>query len=416
MVSTLPYLTDISLLALILLAGVLVSVFSLRFKLPDILLLIILGIFFSNFFSFPLSFLASLSIFALVMIIFDSTSRFKLEEVNKLFPYSIKLVALFFIFNLIFLTFFTHFLFSWEFTIQAFLISALFAALMSGTDSSSVLSLLSVKKHRTNEILEFESIINTPITLLVPLIIIDFYQGVLETNIVLQTFAQNIMTGIGTGLVLGLIVFRLMKKNYIWNLSSLVLIAVALIAYSLAEFIGGSGVLAVTTLGMVFAVSVIREKVELEKFSGIFTNFLRIIAFILVGLIIKEPLAKAGFDALFIIKSILLFIVYIMIRYLAVRIASYHLNLSSKEKWYMALNVSKGMSVAIIIFILSKIEIPGLVTVLTLSFLFMIYSIVVASITTRFAGHFLGKNVELKQLKHPKVETPMPKRKLKKKT
>ena len=77
------YLTYI---AIILLLGIICTIISNKIKIPNILLLIIVGMILSKFsyngqvlIAFPSVFLTSIGILALVMIIFDSASRFKLR-------------------------------------------------------------------------------------------------------------------------------------------------------------------------------------------------------------------------------------------------------------------------------------------------------------------------------------------------
>ena len=92
-------------LAVILLCGILSTLVSNRIKIPNILLLIIMGMILSYFFpdDFPAVFLTSISILALVMIVFDSTSRFKLQVFDKLSLRTLWLSLVFLVFNAIFL-------------------------------------------------------------------------------------------------------------------------------------------------------------------------------------------------------------------------------------------------------------------------------------------------------------------------
>lgn len=378
------YLVELSWLGALLLVGLLCSIISYKIKISEVLLLIITGIILGNFISFPFSFLTNLGIFALIMIIFDSSSRFKIKEVAQLYPYALKLALVFLLMNLVFFSFFTHLLFDGHFTIKGLLLSLLFSVLMSGTSPDVVLSILKEKKRKLAELLEFESIINTPIVILLPLVIFNLYQGIFEAEIIFRSFLQSIMTGIGTGLFLGLVIFRLMKKKYIENLSPLVIIALVLISYSLAETLGGSGILSVTTLGLIFGQSILKEKEEIEKFSRIFTNFLKIIMFILLGLVIQIP-----FKYSFLIKATLLFFIYLIIRYAAVSISFSKLNLNKKEKIFMTFNVSKGLGVAVVLFVLIASGIEELKVIVSLSFFFILYSIILSSITNKFIGYFL---------------------------
>jgi NhaP-type Na+/H+ or K+/H+ antiporter len=386
-----PYLADLTWFSLFLLVGILISIISSKIKVSDVLLLLLVGILFGLFKSIELdpSFITGFSIFALIMIIFSSTSKFKLREISSVSPYAIKLGIIFFVSTFIILTLATHLLFKSPLTVKAFLISGLFAALMSGTSPSAVLSLLKDQKNKLIEILEFESILNTPLMVLVPLVILDIYQGALVTGQLFTTFVQSITTGVGTGVVLGLVIFRVMKQSYSHVLSPIVIIASALITYTLAEQIGGSGILAVTALGIIYGLMSIKEKDSLQDFSEIFTTFLKIIVFILLGLLIKIPFSD--FD--FMLKSGILFLIYIVIRMLSVSIAFSNTNLNLRHKLFLSLNMAKGVAVAVVAFILvSRVgDVPALEPIIDLSFLFILYSIILASVAEKFSFYLLKK-------------------------
>ena len=93
--------------------------------------------------------------------------------------------------------------------------------------------------------------------------------------------------------------------------------------------------------------------------------------------------------ASFFIKSFVLFLIYILIRFLAVHFTfrdSYSLN----EKIFMSLNVSKGIAVAVVAFTLMTKNIPGIDHMLQLILIFMVYSIATATIAQKFALKLLN--------------------------
>jgi len=172
----------------------------------------------------------------------------------------------------------------------------------------------------------------------------------------------------------------------------LVVVAMALVSYTLAEFIGGNGVLSVTTLGLVFGASIIKGKESMEKFVAVFTNFLTIVIFILLGLVVEVPT-----DINFLGISVGLFVVYLVLRYLSIHISLRSERLNVKEKMYMTLSVSKGIGEAVMAFVIiammiDMVHVNYLTSVSRLVFLFIFYSILVSSITVRFTDWFLGKN------------------------
>src|SRR3990172_1697532 len=98
-------------IAVLLFVGVICSWVGSRLRIPDVLLLILAGMFFGSIeyknaplIEFPLVFLNSLAILALALIVFDSTARLRLRELDT---FSLKAVRLTFIFTLFTLVLFT---------------------------------------------------------------------------------------------------------------------------------------------------------------------------------------------------------------------------------------------------------------------------------------------------------------------
>ena len=184
-----------------------------------------------------------------------------------------------------------------------------------------------------------------------------------------------------------------MSKQYSERLSPVAIVTAALLTYILAENLGGNGVLAVTTLGLFFGNIYIKEKKQLHEFSGMFANALEIFVFVLVGLMVAIP-----FTSEFFIRSFFLFIVYLFIRFIALSLTFPRAKqYTNKEKLFMTLNAPKGIAVAVIVFTLATKNIEGLKTMLDLSLAFVLYSIILSTIVTRFSKFFI--NVEVKTSK-----------------
>jgi len=167
------------------------------------------------------------------------------------------------------------------------------------------------------------------------------------------------------------------------DVSPLALVTMALLTYVLAEKFGGNGVLAVTIMGLFYGNVYIKEKAKLFEFSEVFTNAFEVMVFILIGLIVHLPL-----NAAFFYKSILLFVIYLVIRYVSIEVSFEKNKLNRKEKFFMVLNVQKGIAVAVVVIFLSTIS--ELTTVLHLALAFMLYSIVLSTISLLFINKLLG--------------------------
>jgi NhaP-type Na+/H+ or K+/H+ antiporter len=385
-------ITFLTYLTIILIAGIICTLLSTRLRVSNILLLIIAGVILGNIeyrgdflIQFPQMFLTSIGIFALVLIVFDSSSKFKLREFTGCSLQALKLASVFLFLNAIFLTIFTLKLYS-----VSIFVALIFAALMSGTAPDAIMVMLGKRKSDIFELLKVESLLNTPLIVLIPFILIDFMAS-FEVRLIFSKFIEQVgpflqqfITGIGSGIVIGIIVLRLMKKKYSETISPLAIITSALLAYILAENLGGNGVLAVTTMGLFFGNVYLAHKVQLREMASFFANSLEILVFILVGLIVRIP-----FDLTFILKSILLFALYLGIRYAAVAWSYKGYCFNFKEKLFMTFNAQKGIAVAVVTFSLSTLHIDGLDVVLHLVLLFMLYSIILSTIAVKFTTYFV---------------------------
>lgn len=390
-------------ITVILLIGLLASVISAKLKIPDVLLLILVGMGLgaieykgAPLIQFSTIFLTSISILALATIIFDSTSRIKLRELNTFSVRALKLAFIFLLLNVIFLAFAAKFIFAIPIGL-----CILFASVMMGTAPEITLSLLSGARQKTIEILKLESIINTPLTVLFPFLLIDLMQKVEFTVIStiidqIGPFLANFATGIGSGVLVAIILFKILKRKFSKTYTPLAIIVSALLAYVLAENIGGSGVLAVTTLGLFVGNVYTKHKIqEVLTFESIFAKSLFILVFVLIGVVIKIPIEKQFF-----ISAGILFLIYIVIRYVSVALTIRNKEnpFTFKEKLFMTLNMPKGIAVAVVAFTLATYNIPGtaayipgMKTILDLTLLFMLITIVLSSISMFFAKSLVGE-------------------------
>jgi NhaP-type Na+/H+ or K+/H+ antiporter len=384
-------------LGIIFIVGILLSMLSSKLKIPNVLLLLAFGIALnytqiSGFIEvdFPDVFIASIGLLALVMIVFDASSRFKIKEVDMFSWSAIKVSVIFLILNLVFLTMSARYIFG----IESIFLALIFSSLMSGTSPSGIFSFMKISKNKVVEFLQIESIVNTPVIVLLPFIFLGL-MGRVGTQSIIETLTTNIsplltqlIAGVGSGIIIGLVFFKVMRKYYSPSLSPVATITAALITYVLAENLGGNGVLAVTTLGLFFGNIFIKEKEELHKFSFMFTNLLEVFVFVIMGLIITIP-----FDAAFFLKSSLLFAVFLFIRFVSLNLAFKKKDYSLREKVFMTLSIPKGIAVAVVAIALSAVVAPQMATILDLVLVFLIYSLIISTIVSKFSKYFIRTQV-----------------------
>jgi len=393
-------------IAIVLLAGLLITLLANKLKISNVLLLIFAGILFralvfdgKPIFEFSPTFLIAISILALVMITFDGSSRFKFKEVDQFSGDAFKLFLWFIFLNIILLTIFTSVLFFQDFSMHHIIVSLIFAVLMAATDPGAIFSMMKGKISRAIEVLEIEAIINTPFIVIIPFIILDFLSATTDTKIFqsfieqIVPFLTQIIVGVGAGVVIGIIIFKTLKKAYHHDLSPLAIIVAALLSYILAENLGGNGVLAVATMGLLFGNVYVKEKFTLQEFSSMFSSSLEILVFILIGFIVKLEFTPG-----FLYKSLILFAILVLARWFAVTFALRKKNYTIGEKIFITFNMPKGIAVAAVVFTLSVQPISGLETIINLVLVFMIYSLILSTVVDTFAQKLIRVKVEEKQV------------------
>ncbi|RMF05037.1 hypothetical protein D6764_05695 [Candidatus Woesearchaeota archaeon] len=402
------YLTHLS---IILLIGLVCTLLSSRLKISSIFLLLIAGLLLSmiryrgeQLISFPLPFLTSLAVLTLVIIVFDGSSRLSIKEFDKLSLSALRLTLIFLVLNVLFLPFAVHLLFSGV----SILLSVVFAIAVSGTSPDAVLDILKDRSSHIINLLKIESILNTPITVLLPFIVLDFAHDLslmdgsssaldsVFSNIV--PFLNQLIAGIGAGVLVGVIVFKIIRKISSDQFFPLVILTSALLTYVLAENLGGSGVLGVAVQGILFGSASSSENSFFRDFSHLFSTLLEILVFVLLGIVISF-----NFSLMFFLKSVALFALYLLLRLVSVQFAfgSSH---SVFEKFFLVLNVPKGIALAVVTFALSTDSLVAGSEVLNLIVAFMLYSIFISILVSRYSSFFLnrreGQHQSVKPQKH----------------
>lgn len=387
-------------LSILLLVGLLLSYLCGKIRISNVLILILTGVFFSflrykgeKLIYFSNEFLTSVAIIALIMIVFDSTSRFRLRGIIKETGNALKVSLLFMLLSMVMVSIAIRLIFGLEWWV-----SVLFSSMMLGTDPSGVLMVLGELKHKAVTFLEWESIINTPLTVIIPFMVIEVSKSFSWESILSQfleqvvPFLQQIVTGVGAGIVVFLIIFKVLRGKYVEILTPVALLVSALLTYVLAEGLKGNGVLAVTALGLMFGNVYVRKKEVLKTFGHLFSTLFEILVFLLLGLSIILP--KEG---MFYLKVAGVFFIYLLVRMGVVFfIFRGDKEKRFKEKLFVSLNTSKGVAVATVLFMLIAREIVSK-SFIELGIIFILYSLVLSTGLSKLSKYFLG--VEAKEMK-----------------
>ncbi len=298
-----PVTLSVMYFAILLGFGVLVANLLKKRNIPDTFFLLLIGLLFSptitanpmitQYITIELVDVAAMGIIpdffrilALILVIFVGTFNLNFGVFKRYSNISIKLAFVGVLFNTVVLGLAASFLFQMD-----IIFAMLLGAVISGTGSGVVFAFeraLSKSKNALT-ILKVESIFNSPISVLVPLIFLDLVSvtpgALIEPMKYLSQFWLMITVGVGTGLIVGLAaahLFRGIMRQY----TPLLLFSIALITYALATGVGGSGMLAVAICGLVagnFALRGREDRDEILHFQDQFSEMLRISVFTLLG-------------------------------------------------------------------------------------------------------------------------------------
>lgn len=176
----------------------------------------------------------------------------------------------------------------------SFLESLLMASIMASTDSASVFSMLGSKKkglkNNLKPLLEFESGSNDPMAVIMTVIVLDLVVdgGALDVKVMAVNLGLQMLIGFVAGFIFGKTIVWIINKSKISNgsLSSIMLLALVFITYSITDLVKGNGYLAVYIAGMVVGNSKVLGRKSLSKSFDGYTWLMQILMFITLGLLV----------------------------------------------------------------------------------------------------------------------------------
>lgn len=391
-------LSVLTAISVLLILGIVIDAVSRRLKVPDVIFLIIAGIGLSripymggSLINFPQVFLTAISLLALAMIVFNSAARLKFRELDAFSTKALWLAMAFLFFSMLILPWFAKLFFG-----MPIIMGMVFAAVVAGTSPEITLSILGSSKAKAIGILKFESIMNTPLTVLIPFLMLDIAGNVekaLFSHFIEQAipFLTKFVAGIGSGILVGLVLFRALKHTRSKIYGPLSVMMCALLCFVLAENVGGNGVLAVTSLGLFVGNLYKKQKVEqMLSFETLIATSLYFLVFMLIGFMIRIP-----FTLGFIWRASAMLGIYFAVRYISLEAIFPGKSREFKfgEKIFMVFNAPKGIAVATVVFTMSTFVegIPYLKEVLDLILFFMVCSIVFSTGAVYFCKPLLGE-------------------------
>ena len=388
--------------ATILIIGIIADEIHSRFGIPDILMMIFLGSLFGPILKViprdPLMMIAPyLAAVTLAIVLFEGGINFPaqkgLTEAFRALLYAFIGVS----FSIIIATPLSFAIYSWS-----PLIGALLGAIVGGTSSAVVLSLMprmNISQEAKN-VLSLESIFTDAIVIVIAMLIMRLVTLPSQT-ITIETVSREIMGCIVISLLVGFllavalskIVATLQAKMY----GDIFLLAIVILVYGITEQVGGSGALTVFAFALTIAnirYLIPRMRVEVpsiakrikdkipsfkpysRKFYTQIAFLMRTYFFAFLGMIFSIP-SLQGFLAGLALTGCLIFM-----RYLATLIITYKSNISSRDKIYMTFICGRGLAAAVLSSLLLTYGIAASATIQDLVTQVIIYTTIISAISS----------------------------------
>ncbi|MEM4662940.1 MAG: cation:proton antiporter, partial [Candidatus Diapherotrites archaeon] len=228
------------------------------------------------------------------------------------------------------------------------LIPSLFlGSLLCGTDPEATENIIGKYPKKIQEILNAESILNSPFTVILPLIIFDFAVYRSPITFALPLYLAKIVLLCGVGFVIGLIGYFFGKKALQVagvDLEELTGLAVALIVYVVAENLGGSGIIAVGVTSILLNSSKAPKKPTFTEFNRDIAIILVIFVFVMLGA--DFPIRMLNIVEITHIDFITVIGFIIAARLITALVISYKSDLNIWERLLIGMNSPKGMAPA----------------------------------------------------------------------
>jgi cell volume regulation protein A len=221
---------------------------------------------------------------ALILIVFAGMFNVGLRSFRRTSGLSIKFAVFGVIINTVLLGLAAHFIFGLDW-VFAFLLGGV----VSGTADAIIFTfdaVLDKDYRKIMTLLKTEAIFNSPVCILIPLVFLDFVTlqpgAILDPMLYFSKFVLMMVAGVGAGIILGL-GFAKLVKSMAEDYTVLLMISIALLTYAAAEYVGGSGILAVAVCGLVVGDMGFPEKEDVKRFDDHFSEMLRIAVFTFLG-------------------------------------------------------------------------------------------------------------------------------------
>lgn len=342
---------------------------------------------------------------ALIVILFSGGLDTRFADIRPVVGRGLLLSTLGVIITAILTGLFTKLMTPLSYT-QSFLVGAV----ISSTDAAAVFTILRSKsmglKNNIRPLLEFESGSNDPMAYFLTLFFI-FLINTPDANVgtLIWFFIKQFTIGIAIGIAMGYGMVRIMNKielNFD-GLYSVLLLGLSVLVFSLADFLGGNGLLAVYISAIILGNKDFVHKRSLTKHFDGQAWFMQIVMFLTLGLLVNPlellPLVGIG----------LLFALFIMLvaRPIAVFICLFKSNFSTRSKVFISWVGLRGAVPIILCIYVIDAGIENSRTIFNLIFFVSLLSVLLKGTTIAWLAKILKLNVPMRIRKRSSIDIEM---------
>ena len=332
---------------------------------------------------------------ALIFIVFAGMFNVGLRGFKKKSGTSGRVAILGVLANTVLLGVAAHFIFGLE-----WVFALLLGGVLSGTADAIIFtfdSVLDKDYRKVMNVLKTEAVFNSPLCILIPLVFLDFVAlqpgAIIEPMPYFSKFVLMMVAGVGTGIILGIGFSKLVKKMA-QDYTVLLMLSIALLTFASAEYVGGSGILAVAVCGLIVGDMGFQEKEDVKKFDDHFSEMLRIAVFTFLGAQVTLTFGLPD-----IIPILLFFIAIVMARplFVSIVLGKERKSYTRQEKFVMSFVAPRGIDAAAIAPIVAAALVAAnygsaAASILNMVVVVIILTVVFSTAMSKFAAskRFLG--------------------------